>query len=58
MTENQFFASDAIEVQSDINALIENFPESHLLMIYANPYVIDYFADNISLLYMLDTQRP
>ena len=36
---------------------MENFPESHLLTIYANPYVIDYFAENISLLYMLDTNR-
>jgi len=55
LAENALF--ELAEAPTDIQGLLENFPESHLLMIYANPYVVDYFAENISLLYMLDTQR-
>ena len=38
--------------------LLSNFDEGPLLTIYANKLLIEYFANNLQLLYCLDKLRP
>ena len=42
---------------NSVQQMMQNFPDAVLLTIYANPLLVDYFSENIPLLYMLDTLR-
>ena len=42
----------------DVTELLSSFPEAQLLTIYASPLLIEYFSENVQLLYLLDSIKP
>ena len=52
------YTKDENEEEEIIQNLLSSFPEKSLLTIYANPLLIEYFSENINMLYALENMIP